>query len=126
FVLSPRYLRLRKTNQHPRGSSVILFVLGLFIFSVQVSSAFAQQAATATLTGTVKDPNGAVVAGAQVTATQRATGSKRETTTNNDGLFVMTNLPADDYELQIQAAGFSIKTVNATLQVGQSATLNSS
>ncbi len=35
---------------------------------------FAQQAAKATLTGTVTDPNGAVVAGVNITATQIATG----------------------------------------------------
>src|SRR5947207_581358 len=56
----------------------------------------AQQAATATLSGRIVDPNGAVLCGAQITATQKSTGVKRETKTNDEGLYVLTNLPVGD------------------------------
>ena len=42
-------------------------------------AAISQQAANATLSGTITDQVGAVIAGAQVTATHKATGVKRET-----------------------------------------------
>ncbi len=89
-----------------------------------VPEAAAQQSATATLSGRITDPNQAVLAGAQVTALQKATGTARSVTTNGDGVFVMTNLPADEFEVKIQAPGFAVRTMVVTLQVGQSETLN--
>jgi hypothetical protein len=68
--------------------------------------ASAQQAATATLSGRVLDPNRAVIPGATVTAMQKTTGVKRESTTNDEGTFVVTNLPVDEYEVKVQAKNF--------------------
>jgi outer membrane receptor protein involved in Fe transport len=111
-----------------RRSPLVLMVLlttaTLAILAAHPVSVSAQQAANATLTGTVRDPNGAVVSGARVLVTQKATGAKRDTTTSDEGVFVLTNLPADDYEVTIEGRGFQVKTLNVTLQVGQSATLN--
>jgi outer membrane receptor protein involved in Fe transport len=97
----------------------------LLVCSMSILS-FAQQAATATLSGRVLDPNGALISGATVTATQKATGVKRETTTNDDGVFVIPNLPPDEYDLKIQSAGFADKVSKSpiALQVGQTVTLN--
>ena len=61
----------------------------------------AQQAATATLTGTISDPMGAIIAGAKVTATQTATGIKRDAVSNEDGLYVFSNMSPGDYELRV-------------------------
>lgn len=55
--------------------------------------------------GVLKDLNGAVLPGATV----RATGSDAinvETTTNDEGLFVLRDLPAGIYEVRLQAVGF--------------------
>ena len=103
---------------------ILLLSTCFLILSVFVPAAAAQQSATATLSGRIVDPNQAVVAGAQVTALQRATGTARSATTNADGVFVMTNLPADEFEVKIQAPGFGTRTMVVTLQVGQSETLN--
>jgi outer membrane receptor protein involved in Fe transport len=102
---------------------MLLLAAGLMVLSV-ISEASAQQSATATLSGRIIDPNQAVVAGAQVTALQKATGAARSATTNTDGVFVMTNLPADEFEIKIQSPGFATLTMAVTLQVGQSETLN--
>lgn len=102
----------------------LLTIATLAILAGGPASASAQQAASATLTGTLRDPNGAVVSGARVSVTQKATGSRRETTTSDEGVFVLTNLQAGDYVVAIEAAGFQVKTLNVTLQVGQSATFN--
>ena len=87
---------------------------------------FSQQAANATLTGTITDPQDAVVSGAIVTATHKATGVKRDTTTNDSGLYVLSNMPPGDYELKVVAQGFTTKVSNAdiSLKVGQTVTLN--
>jgi outer membrane receptor protein involved in Fe transport len=87
---------------------------------------YAQQSATATLSGTITDPNGAVISGAQVTATQNATGVERVTTTNDAGVYVLTNLPPGEYDLKIQAKGFATKISQTpvVLQVGQSIKLD--
>lgn len=105
---------------------ILLLAACIMILSAFVPDASAQQSATATLSGRIIDPNQAVVAGAQVTALQRATGTARSATTNADGVFVMTNLPADEFAVKIQSPGFAVKTVVVTLQVGQSETLNAS
>jgi hypothetical protein len=86
----------------------------------------AQQAARATLTGIVTDPNGAVVAGVKVTATLASAGIKRETVTNDEGLYVLTDLVPGEYEVRVEATGFVTKVskVPISLNVGQSVTLN--
>jgi outer membrane receptor protein involved in Fe transport len=98
-------------------------LLSLFIFATAAS---AQQANTASLAGTVTDPNGAVIPGATVTVTQKATGFTRTTTTNGEGLYVLTNLPPGDYEVKVEENGFATKVSEhpVTLQVGQTVTLN--
>ncbi len=81
----------------------------------------AQQAA-ATLRGVVTDPNGAVVTGAAVRATNVATRAARETRTNDEGAYVLSNLPPGDYEVRGEAQGFDVLTTAVRLQVGQSVT----
>ena len=98
----------------------------LVLVCVLAGSAMAQQAAKATLTGTVTDPNGAVVAGVNVTATQTATGIRRTTVSNDEGLYVLADLAPGDYELRVEAKGFLTKVSKTPvpLQVGQTVTLN--
>jgi hypothetical protein len=85
----------------------------------------AQQGATATLSGRITDPHGAVVRGAEVVITQQGTGIKRETTSNDEGLFVVANLSAANYDLVVKAPGFADLSVTAiTLGVGQNVSLN--
>jgi outer membrane receptor protein involved in Fe transport len=100
-------------------------LLVLFCLANPIAIA-AQQGATATLRGTVVDPVGAVIAGATVTATRKSVGISRETTTNNDGVFVFSNLSPGSYEVRISATGFKDKVSSAaiTLQVGETVTLD--
>ena len=88
--------------------------------------ASAQQAATATLSGRVVDPNGAVIPGATVSVTSKATGITREVTTSDDGSFALSNLPPGEYDLKIQATGFAdkISAQPLVLKVGQSLTFD--
>lgn len=100
-------------------------VLSLAIICLQLP-AFSQQAASATLTGVVTDPAGALVPGATITATNKATGAKRQTTSNDAGLYVLSNMTPGEYDVRVEAAGFSTKVSSEpiALQVGQTVTLN--
>lgn len=97
-------------------SACLLFVFG------SAPEQFAQQTNAAALRGLIRDPNGAVVAGATVKATHVPTGSTRETQTSDEGIYVLTNLQPGDYEVRVEAQGFDAKTTGVQLQVGQSAT----
>lgn len=119
--LVPRHPRVDSL----RGSILLIAVLSLQIVSLQ-TPVLSQQAASATLTGTVTDPNEAVVAGVNIAATQKATGIRRETVSNGEGLYVLSNLAPGDYDLRIEAKGFTTKITKTpvSLQVGQTVTLN--
>jgi hypothetical protein len=61
---------------------------------------------TATLTGRVTDTTGAVVPGATVEAVHVATNITYSTTTNDLGLYVLSNLPPGQFRLFIRREGF--------------------
>ena len=99
---------------------ILLFSIAIAVLVAFVPKAFAQQSATASISGTVKDSVGALVTGAHITLTQKATGIKRETTSNGDGFFAITNLAAGIYEMKVRAKGFTEKEIpSINLQVGQ-------
>lgn len=102
-----------------------LAAIALLVFCLQ-APALAQQAAKSTLTGTVTDPHGAVVAGVRVVATQQSAGVRRETVTNDEGLYVLADMVPGEYELRVEAQGFLTKEtkVPISLKVGQSVTVN--
>jgi hypothetical protein len=83
------------------------------------------QVTGATLSGTVSDPSGGVVAGAQVIIRNNATADTREVTTDSAGLFNAPNLNPGTYEVKISAAGFATSVQSGlTLAVGQQQQLN--
>ncbi len=77
------------------------------------------QSATATLSGTVEDANGAVVPGTTVTATNVATTLRRQTVTNSEGYFTLPLLPPGGYTLRAEHDGFApLQVENIVLNVG--------
>src|ERR1041384_4475213 len=94
----------------------------LALFLVGASLAFGQ-GPVGTLTGTVTDPAGAVVAGAAVTATNSATGVETSTTTTGTGTYTLPYLPAGQYKVRVSAPGFRTATAeNIPLRVAQTQT----
>ena len=83
------------------------------------------QSNAADLQGVVRDPSGAVVSGATVTARNAATNTSKTTTSNEDGAYLIVNLAPGEYEVTVEAANFK-KTVlpGVTLTVGQRADLD--
>ncbi len=83
------------------------------------------QSASATLSGTVTDPNKAAIAGAHVTATNNRTGLKREATTNDAGTFTIPLLPPSTYTVLVENQGFTPAEIkDVTLNVGDNVALN--
>ena len=80
-----------------------LFTFALLISFLSSADAWAQ--ATAQISGTVKDPSGAVLPGAEVTATQTETGIARMTVSNETGAYVLPNLPIGPYKLEAALPG---------------------
>ena len=69
------------------------------------------------ISGTATDPQGAVLAGAQVKATNLATGVVLTTTTDSSGSFRFSLIPAGEYKLQVSASGFKSAVQNGVVVV---------
>src|SRR5215831_6627497 len=97
----------------------------LLVFTVGITSyALAQAVSTAQIRGTVTDQTGAVVAGAEVRVTQIETGFTRSVTSDDNGGYVLTNLPIGHYELRASQKGFNTFTQRFELQVNVNPTIN--
>ena len=81
-----------------------LFLFFAALLSLAVPQAFAQ--ATGNIRGTVVDPSGAVIPGAEVSAVNTATTVSRSVTTNQDGIYVFPDLAIGTYSLSISRDGF--------------------
>lgn len=99
-------------------------VIVLLALLVGLGTHATAQNATGSITGTVTDPNNALVPNAAVTATNRATGAARKITTKEEGSFVFENLLPGEYEVKVEASGFTTQLRTQTVQVGTTATLN--
>src|SRR5213592_4335550 len=89
----------------PRVASK-LFLIALAVL-VLLGQMFAQGGATGAITGTVQDPSGAVVAGAEVRIVNQDTGVLTRTTkTDGNGSFTATLLPVGTYTLSVTSPGF--------------------
>ena len=108
-----------------RNTAAILATLFIFTVCAFNGTPANAQVTGATLSGTVTDPSGSVVAGAEITIKNNGTGIVRTVTTDTAGLFSAPNLIPGSYEVKITAAGFSTAVQsNLTLSVGQEQSLN--
>ena len=80
---------------------------------------------TASLSGRVIDPQRNVIPGAVVNATLKSTSMRRATTTNKEGLYVLSNLVPGEYEIHATMKGFAPKVFpSVELHVGQASTMD--
>ncbi|MBY0508278.1 MAG: TonB-dependent receptor [Bryobacteraceae bacterium] len=80
---------------------------------------------SASLSGTVSDPSGAIVSGAKVTVSNVATGLIRSMNTTEAGLFTFVRLPVGTYNLEVAQNGFApLKIENLPLTVGGQTSLD--
>ncbi len=95
----------------------VLFALAaapaLILSALQIA---AMQTPAASMGGTIKDPTGAAIVGAQVSIRNDASGEIRTTSTNNEGRFKFDNLEPGGYTISISQTGF--KPVERTAVIG--------
>ncbi|MFQ3589797.1 MAG: carboxypeptidase regulatory-like domain-containing protein, partial [Chloracidobacterium sp.] len=84
----------------------LMIYLSLIMNCVLYLSAESLGQTTGTLRGVVTDPNGAVLAGAQVTLTLEGTQNTRVGASDEDGTFEFPALPIGTYRLTVEAYGF--------------------
>ena len=110
-----------------RHCRIVLAGLWIALYAVH-----ALAGVTASISGTIKDPSGASVAGATVAATNVGTGITQTQTTNDQGFYSFQTLPLGKYMVEIQKPGFKVYrqtdvtvdvnsalTIDVALQVGQ-------
>src|SRR5712691_3855143 len=104
-MLAPRNSLLLRGGCMSRfgQNSLWIALVGLSL----LSQMFAQGGATGAITGTVQDPSGAVVAGADVKITNQDTSVvTRSTKTDSNGSFTATLLPVGTYTVSVSSTGF--------------------
>ena len=75
-----------------------------------MSAALLWAATTGSISGTVKDPSGAVIPGAMVIATNTATGVQTKATSDQNGLYSIPSLPVGRYTLKVENEGFGTQS----------------
>ena len=112
-----------------RQAGYKFFLLPL-LFVLVCAGAFAQ--ANSTITGIVTDQTGAVVAGANITLTDPATGATKVATTGATGLYEIPGLNPSDYNMTVSAKGFQtfaqngiVVNISATFRVDIKLTVGS-
>ena len=98
----------------PRGRPFFLRSIGfavclllLFVFHQSSLHRVSAQSASATLSGTVMDEDGAVIPGVNIAVISIAQGFERNTTTNSEGIFVVPLLSPGSYTVKAEHKGFS-------------------
>ena len=100
-------------------------VVCLALFVISGNHADAQLAGSATITGSVTDPSGAVVPGADVTIRNTDTKVEHKVHTTEAGLYTGAFIPPGNYEVEAVKTGFAGELRKGlTLQVGQTLTVN--
>jgi len=89
---------------------LLLLLIGL------TAGVHAQVSTVGSISGTVRDPQGAAVPRAEVTATEESTGATRTVTANEEGFYSIPSLPVGRYTLTTAPAGFK-KTVSTGIEL---------
>ena len=83
-----------------RFARVVLVCAALFVLSVVAQSPIGA------ITGQVLDPSGSAIADAGIVVVNDVTGLQYTTKTNDEGIYVLPNLPPGPYRLQVSKVGF--------------------
>src|SRR5215472_2732343 len=85
-----------------RGKYAWMLVAAVVCLAARIGG----QTPEAKISGIITDSAGAVIPGVRVTATNAATGQRTAATTNEQGFYVLTNLPIGGYVVEAEEAGF--------------------
>jgi len=102
----------------------LLILLALICASSLTALTLITSASVAgTLSGTVKDPNGAVIVGAEVAVRNEVTGETRTATTDGEGRFKIEGLAPGRYTVSIARNGFKTAERSLVIEDTRTATL---
>jgi len=79
----------------------------LLSLAVSIWPVYGQSISSGTVQGTVTDPTGALVVGAQVRLANATTGFQQTATTDSAGLYKFGNVPMAEYQLTVTMSGFA-------------------
>src|ERR1700752_2983742 len=101
------------------GGLVSRSVLALLLSVGLVSSQTAAQNFRGGISGSVTDPTGAAVPGAQVVAVATSTNTTHRTITSSAGEFAFSDLPLGNYTVTVLASGFAAENIkNVSVSAG--------
>ena len=107
-----------------RTKSICVFLSLFSALILGLCPAAQGQAITATLSGRVADTSGGSVSKAKITVASAATGFSRWVQSSDAGEYSVPALPAGEYTVSVEFAGFGKQAKNVILQIGQSAELD--
>ena len=93
-------------STHHHHQPIVARALMLTALTILFSMASFGQVLKGSISGSVVDPQGAVLAGAQVKAINTATNATLTTTSDSSGLFHFNLIPVGDYKIEVAATGF--------------------
>src|SRR6266480_1551261 len=99
----------------------VLVVLALIL---GLADCLPAQTELTSLRGTVSDPAGAVVPGAQAELKNNATGFRAAAKTDSNGAYEFPQIPPGRYTITVAMTGFAAQSKQAELLVSQPATIN--
>src|SRR6516225_10047747 len=96
-------------ERHRHTSLFMVVLIALLLTGLQ--SAHGQLRIVGSISGTVQDPNGAVVPNARVVLKDQTTGLTKETMTTDGGTFVFPDLATGTYSVTVSVAGFKSELI---------------
>jgi 3D (Asp-Asp-Asp) domain-containing protein len=99
----------------------IVAVLGVALL---LSVAALGQAISGDLLGVIKDSSGALVANAEISATNVGTNAKSTQRSNGQGEYHFVNLPPGTYTLEASSSGLKGKAQNVNVELNKKATVD--
>jgi len=116
---------LSKPCSRMRAPALIVCCAALLVAVISPEHVSAQTTVgTGSIVGTISDPSGAVIAGAQIKITNAATAAVIHLSSNSSGTFNSGALIPGEYKTLVSAQGFSSAEVTVTVLVGNTATVN--
>jgi hypothetical protein len=95
------------------------------LLAVMMAATASAQTSAGAIRGTVADPSGALVPGADITIEEASTNQSRKLVSSSAGLYNAPNLPVGRYNVTVKAQGFSTaERTNIDVQVGSESVIN--
>jgi hypothetical protein len=114
----PRCTFLSSCTNFTNRQVVAMLAALLCLLAVRPASLCAQSASSTNISGVVTDSSGAVVVGATVRLTDKATSTPRTINTNDQGRYFFADVISGEYEITVSKTGFRITKTIVTATVG--------